>query len=160
MAAQKNMLIDYSLCTGCKMCELICSLVKEQESNPAKARIHCEFYMIEGLRFPRVCVNCEEPSCVAACPVEALQKDLTTGYVVLDYEKCTNCELCIDACPYGSIRLTPDNEVIKCDLCGGDPECVKVCETHAIRFDDRKPQQLTKARKGMVSHIDKVVTEA
>lgn len=159
MIAQKNILIDASLCTGCRLCELVCSLVKERECNPAKARIHCEAYLIEGLRFPRVCVNCSEPPCVEACPTEALQKNETTGYVTLNQEECTQCGACIEACPYAAIRLTSDNEIIKCDLCGGDPECVKVCETHAIRFGERQPQQLTEARKGLVSYTDQVILE-
>jgi Fe-S-cluster-containing dehydrogenase component len=160
MAAQKNLLIDANLCTGCRLCELVCSLTKERECRPANARIRCESYIIEGLRFPRVCVNCTKPACVEVCAVEALRKDEATGYVELDYNECTKCEACVEACPYGAIRLTPDGEVIKCDLCNGDPECVKVCETHAIRFDEHQPQHLTRARRGLVSYTDKVILEA
>jgi carbon-monoxide dehydrogenase iron sulfur subunit len=160
MTAQKNLLIDASLCTGCRMCELVCSMVKEKETNPSKSRIFCEFYMMEGLRFPRVCVNCLHPACIDACPTGALYKDETTGYTLYNRDDCTNCEACIDACSYGAIRLDPDGEIIKCNLCGGDPECVKVCETHAIRFGDRQPQQMTKARKGMIAHYDEVAVEA
>jgi ferredoxin len=25
---------------------------------------------------------------------------------------------------------------IKCDLCSGDPQCVKICEVHAIEYKD------------------------
>jgi carbon-monoxide dehydrogenase iron sulfur subunit len=160
MTVQKNILIDPGSCTGCRMCELVCSLVKEKETNPAKARIYCEFYMMEGLRFPRVCVNCLEPACIEACPTGALYKDETTGYTMFNRDDCTMCEACVEACPYGAIRVSPDGEIIKCDLCGGDPECVKVCETRAIRFEERQPQQLNKARRGMTPHYDEVTVEA
>ena len=43
-------------------------------------------------------------------------------------EKCTGCKLCIKACPFGAIQVGPNREILKCDLCGGDPECVKYCQ--------------------------------
>jgi len=55
--------------------------------------------------------------------------------------------------------LAPDNDVIKCDLCGGDPQCVTMCETQAIKFDSRQPQKITLARQGMKSFLDKEITE-
>ena len=131
------------------MCELICSLHKEKESNPAKARIYIEFYLLEGMRVPKLCINCAQPPCVSACPLEALKQDATTGWVVLDENTCTDCAQCIPTCPYGALRLTPENDVIKCDLCGGDPMCVKMCETQAIRFAPRQPQKVRVARKGV-----------
>src|SRR3990170_3553018 len=108
VASQKNILINADICTGCRLCELVCSLVKEKESNPAKARICNEFYLMEGMRVPRVCVNCQDPPCVAACPTEALVKDNVAGWVNLEYIKCNLCLACIDACPFGAIRLTPE----------------------------------------------------
>ena len=29
---------------------------------------------------------------------------------------------------------SPDGKAVKCDLCGGDPECVKFCPWDAIKF--------------------------
>ncbi len=159
MATQKNMTINVDICTGCRLCELICSLVKERESNPAKSRIHNEFYLMEGMRVPRVCINCVDPACVTSCPTEALVKNNVTGLVTLDDDACNNCLACVEACKYGSIRLTPDDVIIKCDTCGGDPECVKICETKAITFADRKPQTLTQARKGVAKWAEVKKTE-
>ncbi|MBW1678796.1 MAG: hypothetical protein JRJ08_01425, partial [Deltaproteobacteria bacterium] len=37
--------------------------------------------------------------------------------------------------PFGALFIHDDVEQpIKCDLCGGDPECVKVCPKDAILF--------------------------
>ncbi|MFC1993931.1 4Fe-4S dicluster domain-containing protein [Chloroflexota bacterium] len=149
MGQRKNLLINSDVCTGCRLCELICSLVKEKESNPAKSRILNEFYLLEGMRVPRVCINCNDAPCIPSCPTDALVKDVSTGWVNLDNDKCNLCLACIDACPYGAIRLTPDNELIKCDLCQGDPECVKICEPQAIMYGDRQPQKTTHARNSV-----------
>lgn len=136
----KNILVNESACTGCGLCQLVCSIYKENESNPAKARIYIERHMVEGMMIPRVCLNCVNPPCVEVCPTAALRKDEELEIVNLDSELCTNCGLCIDVCEHSALRFTPDGELLLCDLCDGDPECVKNCTTGAIRFqivDDR-----------------------
>lgn len=39
----------------------------------------------------------------------------------------------MDACKYDAIKLT-DQKAIICDLCSGDPECVKHCPTTALDY--------------------------
>ncbi|MGQ9515551.1 MAG: 4Fe-4S binding protein [Thermoproteota archaeon] len=52
-----------------------------------------------------------------------------TGAVNVDASKCTACGLCIKACPGSVPHIHPGgNYIIICDLCGGEPECVKACE--------------------------------
>ena len=42
---------------------------------------------------------------------------------------------CLEACPFGAIFFDSEQGVaIMCDLCGGDPACVKRCATGAIRY--------------------------
>lgn len=150
-----NLIINSDVCTGCRLCELVCSLVKAGECNPAKARIHNETYLMEGMRVPRVCINCDEPACAQACAWGAIIKEEDTGRVRLDSDYCQDCGLCVEACPYGAISRAPDGEIIKCDLCGGNPQCVRLCETGAIQFKERQPQRLTWARQGTKSYLDK-----
>ncbi len=53
--------------------------------------------------------------------------------MLLDDELCNGCEACIDACPLGGLSLDRGkNIVFKCDLCGGDPECEKICSREVL----------------------------
>ncbi len=48
--------------------------------------------------------------------------------ISVDREKCTSCGMCIRACPGNVPLIHPgDNKATICNLCNGDPECVKVC---------------------------------
>jgi len=81
-----------------------------------------------GLEVPHLCSQCADYPCVASCPVTALSVNETTKAVIVDREKCISCSRCIDACPGNVPTLHPgDNKATICNLCDGDPECVKVC---------------------------------
>jgi carbon-monoxide dehydrogenase iron sulfur subunit len=44
---------------------------------------------------------------------------------------------CVFACPFGATFVDQDSgRVLKCDLCDGDPTCVKVCPTGALTFEE------------------------
>ncbi len=124
--------IDWEKCTGCQRCLLICSAVKEEVFQPSRARLHVLSAPRDGVSLPFICYQCDPAPCVEACPVEALKRD-ETGSVVVEHELCVGCGACETACPYGMVELTGD-KAIKCDLCGGDPQCVKVCEFRALVF--------------------------
>ena len=129
--------VDCERCTLCGLCVMICSFRHEGEFNPLKARITVNRVIPEGLMVPNVCWQCESPApCEESCPVEAISRNETTGTLIIDHEECTLCEICIESCPYDNIRRDPDSGVmIKCDLCGGDPKCVKFCLTKALIYD-------------------------
>lgn len=48
----------------------------------------------------RMCNHCEFPSCVAACPRQAIYKREEDGLVLIDQEQCRGFRECIAACPY------------------------------------------------------------
>jgi Fe-S-cluster-containing hydrogenase component 2 len=88
-------------------------------------------------QFPVTCTSCGE--CIDACPEEAISEE--NGIIDVDLDKCIACGTCVETCNYNAIRLsleTSDSEgkAFKCDLCGGSPECVKVCLVEAIKFED------------------------
>lgn len=132
---RKVLLLNPSRCTGCKLCELSCSWEKESVFNPHKARIKVVSWNKEGISVPINCMHCQDPYCKAVCMVGAIDKDEETGAVIIDHDICTGCKLCMIACPYGAIKMDIDTgEIIKCDLCSGDPKCVKFCRTKALQW--------------------------
>lgn len=70
-----------------------------------------------------------------ACPVEAIVINPDTGSKDVLEDVCVGCKVCTIACPFGTINYDFDRgKVTKCDLCGGEPACVKVCPQDAILF--------------------------
>jgi Fe-S-cluster-containing dehydrogenase component len=66
--------------------------------------------------------------------VNAIQRD-SKGVVTIDYDECIGCEACVGHCPFGVMMVLPD-KMVKCELCGGNPQCVKYCATGAIEYED------------------------
>jgi len=129
MTSQKRIWIvrDYLKCSGCRKCEIACSLFHENKIWPEASRIRV-FMLVPGAEVPHLCVQCEDYPCVESCPVDALSVSKETGAVLVDKEKCTGCGLCIDACPGKVPHIHPSEKyAVICDLCGGKPQCVKVC---------------------------------
>ena len=135
----KKIIVDLGKCTGCKSCQIICALTNESEANYDFARIKISKDDSMGLSVPIPCAQCLDAPCVEACPVEAIVPDPKTRAKVIDDEACILCEDCVTACPYGAISIIEkrgETKIIKCDLCRGDPECVKQCEPGAIVFKE------------------------
>jgi phenylglyoxylate dehydrogenase beta subunit len=82
-----------------------------------------------------MCRQCGDPECVHNCPAAALYKDGDSGVIGWDATKCVNCLLCTVGCTYGGIVYdSRAAHVIKCDLCEGNPACVKACTHGALKF--------------------------
>ena len=135
---QKVLVIDAAKCTGCRLCEQVCSVIHEQTVNPYRARIRVMRWELEGEVLPMVCRQCDNPPCQQVCPMGAIAKVADSGVVLVDYDKCIGCRMCITACPFGAMDYDlVGHKVIKCDLCGGDPQCVRFCDAKAVRFETK-----------------------
>lgn len=144
----KIMTVDHERCTGCRLCEMVCSVKKEGASDPARARIHVIKWEMEGLYVPMFCQHCEEPLCAAVCPVRAIERDESAGRVRVDRDKCVGCRSCLSVCPFGAIGWDQvKKKVLRCDQCHGDPTCVKYCQTKAIQYVDADRAVLMRKRK-------------
>ena len=130
----KKLTVIPEQCSGCKICELVCSINHFGVNNPKKAAIRVIItYPHPVMRMPVVCGHCKVPTCVDVCPVDALSRK--DGVVHLDKEVCISCYKCIGACPFGAIYAHEDCDYpIHCDMCDGDPECVKKCPKGALRL--------------------------
>lgn len=145
---KKMLMVDHSKCTGCRLCEVVCSVKKNGAVNPAKARIAVIKWESICVETPMLCQQCDSAPCVAVCPVKALARDEVIGRVTIDYDLCIGCKFCVAACPFGAMGIDPvARKVIKCDLCDGDPTCVKFCETKALQYVDASTVNITKMRE-------------
>jgi len=72
----KRLFIDLDICSSgeCKDCVIQCSYLYHQ--HPAKEGINDNgiLSVVELATYALVCRRCEEPHCVHACPVEALEQ--------------------------------------------------------------------------------------
>ena len=131
MSVQKSSLWiarDYKNCSGCRRCEVACSLYHENKIWPEASRVRV-FMLVPGAEFPHLCSQCIDYPCIQSCTFDALSVDTKTDAVIVDKEKCTACGACIRACPGAIPHLHPTkNYILICDLCNGNPQCVKVCQ--------------------------------
>ncbi len=118
---------------------------------------------VEGKHYlPVQCMQCDDPPCVKACPVEATWME-PDGIVVIDYDWCIGCRYCMAACPYWARhfnwtvpeipseemntnthylgnRPRPRGVVEKCHFCihrtrkGQQPACMEACPTGSRIF--------------------------
>jgi len=147
--ARGRLVFDPSFCRTCKVCEVMCSIGKTGQAWPAVARIKItfdEFTNVDPVS-ARICFQCEDAPCLAACPVGAMHRDERTGAVIVDDELCIGCMRCRKACPWDVPVRHPDQRLaIKCDLCYDRPEgplCVEMCPLSgkALRYEPHYYQE-------------------
>jgi Fe-S-cluster-containing dehydrogenase component len=127
---------DKDKCTDCRMCMQICSMNKLGRIAPAASCIQIERDRSEyfGDMGSRVCDMSRGRACVEACPEGALTYDPALDVVRFDAESCTECLACLDACSY--VRQdAKSGRIMICDLCDGDPMCVKWCPEGALSVE-------------------------
>ena len=132
---KKLMIVDPQKCTGCRNCELVCSVKHNGVSNPSLARIHIVKWDNEGFYMPMRCQHCSDAPCMAVCPKDAIYRDEEMDSVRIDHDLCIGCKMCVSACPFGAMGWDPKRaRVFKCDLCHGDPQCVRFCDMKAVNY--------------------------
>ena len=121
-----------SNCSGCRVCQMVCALHNQRETNPSKAALIIEgCFPAPGTYKVHVCNQCGE--CAKECPVEAIT--LKDGAYIIDAALCIHCMCCVEVCPKDVIIEHPDSDVpIKCNNCG---ECVSICPRDVLSFDNQ-----------------------
>ena len=148
-----GMLIDLKSCSGCKACMTACKAYHDIPFGEHEGREYYRIwpeevelgeypYVIRNMT-PLLCMQCEDPPCLVACPTPGAIYIREDGIVLIDEEKCDGCKLCIPACPYGALYFREDKGIAdKCTFCvenvdkGIQPECVKACPAEAMFFGD------------------------
>ena len=140
-----GIIINTANCIDCKACMIACKVENDVPEGFWRNWIR-PLWDVRGSRKaefqPGQCMQCDTPSCVAACPVDATYKQ-ADGLVVIDPLKCVGCGNCVTACPYGARYRDPaTRRADKCDFCrhrlarGEEPACVLTCPTKARIFGD------------------------
>ncbi len=153
-AGPQILVIDPAKCTGCRMCEMACSIHNNMLARQTQLRIQVA-YARDDAYSPVMCLHCEEAYCMEACPCDALVRDGPYSVIRVVDDNCTACMLCVDACPYGGITYSEEKGVvIKCDLCGnGDPACAAYCAPGAIRFKPVDEATWDRMKKDAVENV-------
>lgn len=162
-----GMLIDTTLCIGCRSCESACN---EVNNLPKPKTPFDDYSVFEKQRttdidaytvvnqysntknpsapiFRRIqCMHCNQPACASACLVKAMQKQ-KEGPITYNSKKCMGCRYCMISCPFDVPKFEYDKAVPsirKCIFCYGRlkegkiPACAEACPTGATLFGKRK----------------------
>jgi len=156
-----GVLVDTTRCVGCRSCEMACAeahalsvpdisdssaFSKERTTSVSQWTVVNRYETEKGEVFAkRQCMHCNQPGCVAACLVKAMEKR-KEGPVTWS-TNCMGCRYCMPSCPfeipkfeYGS--ATP--KIQKCNMCwerqgkGEKPACVENCPEKALLYGTRK----------------------
>lgn len=98
--------------------------------------------LLEGLLHrdfvPTLCQHCDQPACLAACPVEAIVRE-GDGTIQILKAACTGCGSCTEACPFGVMEADGEGGApVKGTLCrdrregGASPSCAQHCIGRAM----------------------------
>ncbi len=97
------MVVDLSKCKNARKCISACQ--SAHELHPYQ--YHMQVLQMQDTsktapyHMSKPCQHCDNPPCVAVCPVDATYKR-QDGIVLIDNERCIGCRFCMSACPYSA----------------------------------------------------------
>jgi len=115
-----GVLVDTTVCNGCRRCEWACNEWNKNPNLPIKAfddkslfntirRTHASTFTVVNrfinpkdlttIYVKKQCMHCEEPACKSACFVDAFKKT-EKGAVIYNAGVCVGCRYCMVACPF------------------------------------------------------------
>jgi len=163
-----GILIDTTLCIGCRTCEHVCAETnglpdtsdEETGSNrqPTEKQL-CVIntFNVDGneIFVKKQCMHCNQPACATGCLTKAMKKT-DEGPVIWTANKCMGCRFCMINCPFDIPKFeyhSPNPKIQKCKMCferlkeGKKPACVENCPAEAAIFGKRRDLiEIAKAR--------------
>jgi Fe-S-cluster-containing dehydrogenase component/DMSO reductase anchor subunit len=153
--------VDLDRCSGCKSCVVACHTLNGLDEFETWRDVGL---LVGGSRTAPVtqhvtaaCHHCLEPACMIACPVNAYEKDPTTGIVKHVDDQCFGCQYCTLACPYDVPKYHAAKGIVrKCDMCSSRlaadeaPACVQACPHAAIAIRIVSRQQIVEDAEAAV----------
>ncbi len=137
-----GVLVDTTLCIGCRRCEHACKVAHDMPTEPVET--YDDRSVFEELRRPDhtaltvvnqfenekdpvtpinvkfQCMHCDHPACVSACIVGAFTKE-ENGTVIWHEGICIGCRYCMVACPFQvptfEYQKAIEPRILKCDFC-------------------------------------------
>ncbi len=156
-----GVLVDTARCVGCRSCEAACAdahhltvpdigdqsaFDKERKTTESQWTVVNRYKTEKGEIFVKTqCMHCNQPGCVAACLVKAMEKR-KEGPVTWD-TNCMGCRYCMPSCPFEIPKFefkSANPRIQKCNLCwdrlkeGEKPVCVENCPEEALLFGPRR----------------------
>ena len=156
-----GVLVDTTRCVGCRACEAACAeenhlpvpdiadesvFKKERKTTVSQLTVVSRYQTEKGEVFvKKQCMHCNQPGCVAACLVKAMEKR-KEGPVTWA-SNCMGCRYCMPSCPFEIPKFEYESSnprIQKCSLCwnrlekGEIPACVDACPEKALTFGPRK----------------------
>jgi formate dehydrogenase iron-sulfur subunit len=156
-----GVLVDTTRCIGCRSCELACAeahnlpipdigdesvFEKPRKTSDTQWTVVSRYKTEKGEVYAKKqCMHCNQPGCVAACPVKAMTKR-ENGAVTWD-KNCFGCRFCMVSCPFDIPKFEYNEtfpEIQKCNLCwertskGLEPACVEACPADALTYGTRR----------------------
>lgn len=117
--------VDAQKCTGCHLCEMACSLFHLGVVDLERSAIRIfKDDLGKSINRPKVCPQCKKMVCLES----PLDQGVSEEVVKKEWEWPSYR---VDYCKPNQIFKVGDY-TYHCDLCGGDPQCVKVCTIQAI----------------------------
>lgn len=134
-AEYQHIICDPAKCTGCRLCEYVCSATKTGSFDATLSRIRV--VRIEPVTMTAIsCRLCADAPCIIACPRDALSRSEENGIILVDEGRCDGCGWCVEACDFGAIVLNPHTKNAEiCNLCEDQengPRCVEFCPKEAL----------------------------
>jgi Fe-S-cluster-containing dehydrogenase component len=175
-----GVIVDTTRCIGCRSCEEACAMAHDlpapdisdesvfnewRDTSVTQYTVVNRYETDKGEIFcKRQCMHCNQPGCVAACLVRAMEKH-EEGPVTWS-ENCMGCRYCMVSCPFDIPKFEYSSwnpRIMKCNLCweestkdGGNPACVDACPADALTFGTRR-ELIDEANRRIYENPDEYV---